>query len=399
MTLSDNLNNAGRAMSPGPPAEAGPFFTVERRDERSRARAGVIRTARGPVPTPTFMPVGTRGTVKAVAPDDLAAAGAKIVLANTYHLMLRPGPELLSSLGGLNKFMGWPGPTITDSGGYQVFSLTALRKMTGAGVFFRSAYDGSEVFLSPEKAVELQTGFGVDILMCLDECTTYPAGRGETEKSLELTSAWAARCRGRWGEIAAEGPGPAGALFGICQGGFFPDLRRRSASEINELDFPGQAVGGLALGEPLETRLEAVEAAAEVLDPAKPLYLMGLGTPRDLIEGIKRGADLFDCVMPTRNARNGQLFTRRGKINILNSRFKNDPLPPDPDCGCYACRNFSRAYLRHLHQNKEPLYLRLASVHNLKYYLDLTAGARNALQEGDFLCYYKQFYNLLEEGV
>ncbi|MDR0354917.1 MAG: tRNA guanosine(34) transglycosylase Tgt, partial [Deltaproteobacteria bacterium] len=289
------------------------FFAIEARDPESRARTGVIKTAHGDIPTPMFMPVGTRGSVKAIAPDDLLSVGAKIVLANTYHLLLRPGPELMASLGGLHKFMGWNGPIITDSGGYQIFSLSGLRKLTPEGVRFQSAYDGSKFFLTPEEVVQIQIGFGVDILMCLDECTTYPASREEAEKSMELTHDWARRCRIEWAAQKeslsarpnrfADGPmGPAlalGALFGIVQGGFYPNLRRRSAEFIDSLDFPGQAVGGLALGEPQEERLTAIETAAEALDEKKPLYLMGLGTPEDLMEGIKRGADLFDCVMPT----------------------------------------------------------------------------------------------------
>jgi queuine tRNA-ribosyltransferase len=332
------------------------------------------------------MPVGTRGSVKAVGPDDLEKLGAKIVLANTYHLLLRPGPDLISSLGGLHTFMGWPGPIITDSGGYQVFSLSPLRKLKPEGVTFRSTYDGSQFFLSPEKAVEVQTTFGVDILMCLDECTPYPASREETEKSMNLTFQWAQRCRSVWSD-------QGGALFGISQGGFYPDLRKKSAEDIASLNFPGQAVGGLALGEPLEVTYQAIEAARTGLDINKPMYLMGMGTPKDLIEGIKRGADMFDCVMPTRNARNGQLFTRHGKINILNSRYKDDRLPLDLKCSCYTCQNFSRAYLRHLHINREPLFLRLASIHNLHYYLDLVRGARQSLLNGKFSCYYKEFYN------
>ncbi|MDR1308877.1 MAG: tRNA guanosine(34) transglycosylase Tgt [Deltaproteobacteria bacterium] len=363
------------------------FFHIEASDPGSQARAGRITTRHGAIPTPIFMPVGTRGSVKAVGPDDLAALGAQIVLANTYHLMLRPGPDVLSRLGGLHAFMGWTGPIITDSGGYQVFSLSALRELTPDGVAFRSSYDGSRVFLGPERAVEIQALFGVDVMMCLDECTAFPASRAEAERSMGLTLDWARRCRRAW-------DGGPGALFGISQGGFYPDLRKKSAEDIAALDFPGQAVGGLALGEPLAQTHEAIEAAREGLDPLKPMYLMGMGRPADLIEGIRRGADMFDCVMPTRNARNGQLFTRRGKINILNSRYRDDPRPPDQDCGCLACRGFSRAYLRHLHQNREPLFLRLASVHNLHYYLDLVAGARESLLKGRFSCYYKEFYDL-----
>jgi queuine tRNA-ribosyltransferase len=330
-----------------------------------------------------FMPVGTRGSVKAVGPDDLLAVGAAIVLANTYHLALRPGPETISALGGLHRLMGWAGPIITDSGGYQVFSLSGLTRLGPEGARLRSCYDGSPLFLTPELAVELQEGFGSDILMCLDECVPYPADLQRAESSLELTLHWAERSKAAWSG--------RGALFGIVQGGFHPHLRRRAAEAVRQLDLPGQAVGGLALGEPLEERLAAIETAAGALDPDKPLYLMGLGTPRDLMEGVLRGADLFDCVIPTRNARNGQLFTSAGRLNILNARFKGDPAPPDESCLCPTCRRFSRGYLRHLHQNHEPLYLRLATVHNLAYYLGLMRGARKALMEGRFMCYYKEF--------
>lgn len=368
-------------------------FNIEAKDPSSLARAGTITTAHGRIPTPIFMPVGTRGTVKAVGPDDLESLGAKIVLANTYHLMLRPGEGLIARLGGLHRFMGWPGPILTDSGGYQVFSLSKLRKMSDEGVVFQSPYDGSRSFFSPERAVEVQTALGVDIMMCLDECTGYPASREEAEKSMELTRRWAARCRAAWSDSETDQ-----ALFGISQGSFYPDLRKRSAAEITEMDFPGQAVGGLALGEPLEERLAALEAAREALDEKKPMYLMGVGTPVDIIEGIKRGADMFDCVLPTRNARNGQLFTRLGRLVIKNARYREDGRPPDEACDCYTCRTFSRAYLRHLFQNDEPLAMRLASVHNLHYYLDLVGGAREALLNGSFSGYYTEFYAALDRG-
>jgi queuine tRNA-ribosyltransferase len=385
----------GQSGSQGPTTASAPdggFFRIEARCPDTMARAGVIKTGHGEIPTPTFMPVGTRGPVKAVGPDDLRAAGAKITLANTYHLSLRPGLEVIEALGGLHKMIGWDGPIITDSGGFQVFSLSDLAKIDPEGVSFRSTYDGSPHRLTPARAVELQEGFGSDILMCLDECVKWPSDRGTVERSLELTMDWARKSKAAWSG--------KGALFGIVQGGFYPDLRLRAAQAVRELDLPGQAVGGLALGEPLEERLLAIETARPGLDPLKPMYLMGLGTPRDLLEGVRRGADLFDCVMPTRNARNGQLFTSTGKINILNARHKSDPAPLDESCRCPACRNFSRGYLRHLHQNREPLFLRLASVHNLTYYLDLLAGARNALMEGRFACYYKEFADrLATEGL
>ncbi|MDR0881833.1 MAG: tRNA guanosine(34) transglycosylase Tgt [Candidatus Adiutrix sp.] len=368
-------------------------FTIEARDSSSQARAGLITTAHGLIPTPIFMPVGTRGSVKAVAPDDLERVGAKIVLANTYHLMLRPGAELVRGLGGLHRFMGWPGPILTDSGGYQVFSLAKLRKMTEEGVAFQSSYDGSPAFLSPERSIEVQAALGVDIMMCLDECTDYPAARAEAEKSMALTHRWARRCREAWHRD--EG---GRALFGIAQGSFYPDLRRQSAAAIAELDLPGQAIGGLALGEPLAERLEAIEAAREALDKKKPLYLMGLGLPEDIIEGLRLGADMFDCVLPTRNGRNGQLFTRRGRLIIKNARYRDDHRPVDDQCGCYTCRTFSRAYLRHLFQNGEPLAMRLSALHNLSYYLGLVGGAREALLKGAFSEYYTDFYETRREG-
>jgi len=368
-------------------------FRIEARDAAGPARAGLITTAHGEIPTPTFMPVGTRGTVKAVAPDDLRTVGAHIVLANTFHLMLRPGEELVARLGGLHRFMGWDGPLLTDSGGFQVFSLASLRRLSEEGVDFRSPYDGARAFLSPERAVEVQTALGVDIMMCLDECTGYPATRAEAEKSLGLTLRWARRCRAAW--LSA---GTGQALFGIVQGGFFPELRKLSARETAALDLPGQAVGGLALGEPPAERWAALDAAREDLDENKPLYLMGVGAPVDIIEGLRRGADLFDCVLPTRNARNGQIFTRLGRLSIRNARFREDERPLDEACACPTCRAFSRAYLRHLFMAGEPLAMRLASVHNLYYYLDLTAGAREALLKGTFSEYYKKFQDGLEQG-
>ena len=368
-------------------------FRIEARDTGGGpARAGLISTAHGQVPTPAFMPVCTRGTVKAVAPEALRSLGSRMVLANTFHLMLRPGEEVVARLGGLHRFMGLEGPLLTDSGGFQVFSLASLRRLTEEGVDFRSPYDGARAFLSPERAVAVQRALGVDIMMCLDECTAYPATRAEAEKSLSLTLRWAQRSKAAW--LAG---GSAQALFGIVQGGFYPDLRRLSARETAALDLPGQAVGGLALGEPPAERQEALEAAREALDENKPLYLMGLGAPADIMEGIKRGADLFDCVLPTRNARNGQLFTRFGRLNLRNARYREDPRPPDEACACPTCRAFSRAYLRHLFQNGEPLALSLASAHNLHYYLELAAGAREALLKGTFSEYYKKFHELLEK--
>jgi queuine tRNA-ribosyltransferase len=337
------------------------------------------------------MPVGTRASVKAVGPDDLRAVGAQIVLANTYHLALRPGAELIRSLGGVQRFMGWDGPVLTDSGGYQVYSLRDTRQMSPEGIRFASVYDGSKFFLSPEKAVEAQTALGSDIMMCLDECTPYPATEREAQISMDLTFKWAERSRASWDE---RGPG---LLFGIAQGSFYPKLRTESAQALASLDFPGYAAGGLALGEPPAARREAIAASFLGLPELKPRYLMGLGTPLDLLEGIKMGADLFDCVMPSRNARNGQLFTARGKINIDNSRHRDDSGPVDPNCPCYCCRTFSRAYLRHLHRNREPLFPRLATIHNLSFYLSIVHGARESLLKGEFPCYYKELYEALTQ--
>jgi queuine tRNA-ribosyltransferase len=338
------------------------------------------------------MPVGTRGSVKAIGPDDLVNVGARIVLSNTYHLLLRPGPELVKQMGGLHRFMSWDRPILTDSGGYQVFSLAQMRKMDEEGVTFQSHIDGQKVFLSPEKAVSVQETLGVDIMMCLDECTPYPADWDQAARSAELTGRWANR------SVAAQNPESSSTLFGIVQGGVYPDLRKRAAEEISSLGFKGLALGGLALGEPMAQRLEMIEAAAEVAPRDRPLYLMGLGTPEDLVEGIRRGADMFDCVLPTRNARNGQFFTRWGRLVIKNARYRDEAGPVDEECGCYTCRNFSRAYLRHLYVSGELLSYRLNTVHNLYYYLSLMDQARKAVLAGSFGDFYREFYNQRNNG-
>ncbi len=366
-------------------------FRILATDLGTRARAGILKTLHGEVPTPCFMPVGTQGTVKAMGPDDLKAVGSSMILANTYHLLIRPGPEIVKSLGGLHGFMGWNGSILTDSGGYQVFSLASLRKIDHEGVIFRSHLDGSEVSLTPEKAVAVQEMLGPDIMMAFDECTPYPASRRETAESAELTLNWARRC------LKAQNPDNSPAMFGIIQGGMFPDLRRRSAEEIGSLEFPGLAIGGLAVGEEPEVRFDMIDAATGVIPSKKPLYLMGLGTPIDLVEGIARGADMFDCVMPTRNARNGQLFTASGRLVIKNARYKDDPRPIEEGCGCYTCRTFSRGYLRHLFAARELLAYRLNSIHNLYYYISLLDEARKALLMGKFKNFYKDFYALRED--
>ena len=352
-----------------------PVFTLEHVD--GAARAGVLCTAHGVIETPVFMPVGTGGSVKALAPDDLAAIGAPVILGNTYHLYLRPGDELVARRGGLHRFAAWPGAILTDSGGFQVFSLTPLRKIREEGVEFRSHLDGSRHLFTPEKVMSIQRNLRSDIMMVLDECVPYGADYAYTEKSLALTTRWAERARAAF---------PAGAgenlLFGIVQGGFFKDLRRRSAREICSLDFDGFAVGGLSVGESKAEMHGMIRYIAPLLPVGRPRYLMGVGTPLDIARGILAGMDMFDCVLPTRNARNGTLYTSLGKVNIRRREYAEDENPLDPDCGCYTCRTFSRAYLRHLFASRELLAFRLNSLHNLTYYLRLAHEARKAVVEG-----------------
>ena len=344
------------------------------------ARCGILQTAHGAVRTPIFMPVGTAGSVKGIAPDDLAAIGAEIILGNTYHLYLRPGDELLAGLGGLHAFNAWNGPILTDSGGFQVFSLSDLRKINEEGVTFRSHIDGSKHLFTPESVIKVQRNFNSDIMMVLDECVPFGADYAYTEKSLALTTRWAKRA------IDAYPPGTAhNLLFGITQGGFYKDLRERSVNELCGMNFDGFAIGGLSVGEPKDKMYDLLYHTAPLLPREKPRYLMGVGTPLDIVTGIHAGVDMFDCVLPTRNARNGTLYTSLGKINIKRREFAEDDGPLDPNCRCYACRNFSRAYLRHLYASQELLSFRLNSLHNLTYYLDLARNARQAIVEGRFM--------------
>ncbi|MDR2460948.1 MAG: tRNA guanosine(34) transglycosylase Tgt [Deltaproteobacteria bacterium] len=368
------------------------IFTIHHRDTKSYARCGELKTAHGTFPTPMFMPVGTRAAVKALDPDDLKALGAKIVLSNTYHLMCRPGEDLISQMGGLHKFMGWDGPILTDSGGFQVFSLKNLRRIEEDSVIFQSPYDGSKYTFTPLRALKVQEKLGSDIMMCLDEPLGYPAGEKESQAAMDRTLRWAEMTIKHWDQKGDK------LLFGISQGGFYPQLREKSAQDIASLGFAGNAAGGLALGEPQDLRISAIQASLASFPLEKPRYLMGLGTPLDLLDGIRLGADLFDCVLPTRNGRNGQFFTKHGKINIANSRYRSDPLPIDENCKCRCCQNFSRSYLRHLYSNREPLFPRLASIHNLYFYLELMEGARLALREGNYMCYHKEFYNAYQNG-
>jgi queuine tRNA-ribosyltransferase len=362
--------------------------------EDGAARRGRLATAHGTIETPVFMPVGTAATVKTLEPRDLEALGAGIVLANTYHLYLRPGHERIRRLGRLHRFMSWKGAVLTDSGGFQVFSLgekgagraaggPGLVEIAEAGVTFRSHLDGSRHALSPEKAIEVQEALGADVIMAFDECPPSLADRAYHELSLARTQRWLVRCAARWREIEAA-EGPRCALFGIAQGGLFPDLRSRAIEEAAALDLPGYALGGYAVGETPERMWEGVARDAPRMPRGKPRYLMGVGTPEDLLAGIAAGVDLFDCVLPTRTARNGLLFTSRGKLVIRNARYADDEAPADPACGCYTCRTFSRAYLRHLFKAGEILALRANTLHNLHFYLSLMADARRAIEEGRF---------------
>ena len=319
------------------------------------------------------MPVGTQATVKALTPEDLESFGAQIILGNTYHLYLRPGHELIRSLGGLHKFMNWPHPILTDSGGYQVFSLNKLAKVTEEGVKFQSHIDGSSHFISPERSIEIQQALGADIIMAFDEPTPYPSDLSQTEKSLNLTTLWARRCKKSFHSDTQ-------ALFGIVQGGMHPELRRRSAEQIIEIDFPGYAIGGLSVGEENNMMYDITEHTAPLLPANKPRYLMGVGTPEDLLKCSSMGVDMFDCVMPTRHARNGSLFVQEGKINIKNAQYKTDPGPIEPDCSCYTCLNFSRAYLRHLIMAGEILVMRLLTLHNSTFYQQWMASIRTAIE-------------------
>jgi len=339
------------------------------------ARSGVLKTPRGDIRTPAFMPLGTAGSVKAMLPQSVRETGADIILANTYHLMLRPGAERVARLGGLHKFMGWERPILTDSGGFQVMSLAKLRKLDEDGVRFRSHIDGSEHFLSPERAMEIQRLLGSDIQMVLDECPPFPATRADMEKSVALTTRWAGRSKAAFGEQQGR------ACFGIVQGGVFEDLRARSAEDLKAIGFDGYAVGGLAVGEPQGAMFQTLDASAPLLPKDKPRYLMGVGKPDDIAGAVLRGIDMFDCVLPTRSGRNGQAFTRLGPLNLRNARHAEDPAPLDESCRCPACRGFSRAYLHHVVKAGEIVASMLLTWHNLTYYQDLMAGLRAAIAE------------------
>jgi queuine tRNA-ribosyltransferase len=359
------------------------------------ARRGRITFARGTIETPAFMPVGTYGSVKAMTPRDLVDIGAEIILGNTFHLFLRPGLEVVGEFGGLHDFIGWNKPILTDSGGFQVFSLAHKRKITEEGVTFASPVDGSKVFLSPEESMRIQHVLDSDIAMIFDECTPYPATPAQARDSMELSLRWAARSRRAFDER-----GNPNALFGIVQGGVYPDLRKRSADELIGIGFDGYAIGGLAVGEPEDERNATLENIAPLLPAQKPRYLMGVGRPEDIVEAVRRGVDMFDCVMPTRNARNAHLFTRHGVLRIRNAKYERDTRPLDEACGCYTCRSgFSRAYLRHLDRCGEMLGPQLATIHNLHYYQELMGGLRGAIEGGRVEEFVAGFYaGLRAEG-
>jgi queuine tRNA-ribosyltransferase len=351
------------------------------------ARRGRLEFGRGSVETPAFMPVGTYGTVKAMTPEELIECGAEIVLGNTFHLWLRPGLEVIGAHGGLHRFMHWERPILTDSGGFQVFSLATLRKLSEAGVRFRSPVDGAEVFLSPEESMRIQRVLGADVAMQFDECTPFPASEAEARASMELSLRWARRSR----EAYLAGSEPPGVLFGIVQGGMYRALREASAAGLAALELPGHAIGGLAVGEPEEERLRVLEETVPLLAAARPRYLMGIGRPGDIVEAVARGIDMFDCVMPTRHARNGHLFTAAGVLNIRNARYASDVGPVDPTCGCYTCRHYSRAYLRHLDRAGEILSSRLNTIHNLHFYQSLMDSIRRAIEAGEFGAWHARY--------
>ena len=357
------------------------------------ARRGRVTLPRGSIETPAFMPVGTYGTVKAMTPEELVDLGAQIVLGNTFHLMLRPGAETIAALGGLHRFMNWQRPILTDSGGFQVFSLKQLRKISEQGVMFRSPVDGSEVRLTPEDSMDVQRALGSDIAMVFDDCTPHPATESEARESMQRSMRWAARSRAHYYREP-----PPGVLFGIIQGGMHTALRRESLAALCELDFPGLAMGGLAVGEPEQERNRVLEEIVPLMPADRPRYLMGVGRPEDIVAAVGRGIDMFDCVMPTRHARNGHLFTRAGVVNIRNAVHQRDPGPIDPDCGCYTCRHYSRGYLRHLDRCNEILGSRLATIHNLHFYLSLMAQLREAISRGGLTAFSRDFLSARQSG-
>lgn len=371
------------------PESRTPLFALL--DRSGAARRGRLTFERGTVETPAFMPVGTYGTVKGMTPEELIETGAEIILGNTFHLMLRPGTEVIAAHGDLHDFMHWDGPILTDSGGFQVFSLAELRKLDERGVTFASPVDGSRIFLGPEESMAVQRALGSDVVMIFDECTPYPATPAEAQASMERSLRWAARSKAAHGESAA-------ALFGIVQGGMYADLRRHSAEGLIDIGFDGYAIGGLSVGEPEDERLAVLDATCPLLPEDRPRYLMGVGRPEDIVEAVRRGVDMFDCVMPTRNARNGHLFTRFGDLKIRNARWRADTRPLDESCTCYTCQHYSRAYIKHLQRCNEILGARLATIHNLHFYQQLMREIREAIEQQRFDEFAREFLEMRRQG-
>jgi queuine tRNA-ribosyltransferase len=362
-------------------------FKLKNTDQK--ARRGTLTFERGAVETPAFMPVGTYGTVKAMTPEEVEEIGAQIILGNTFHLAITPGTDVIKAHGDLHDFMHWQGPILTDSGGFQVFSLGDMRKISEAGVDFRSPKDGAKIFMGPEESIKIQFDLGADIVMIFDECTPYPADKATADQSMQLSLRWAQRSKD-----AHQALGNKNALFGIVQGGMYEDLRCESASALINIDFDGFAIGGLSVGEPKEEMIKVLDYLPEQLPSDKPRYLMGVGTPSDLVEAVDRGIDMFDCVMPTRNARNGYLFTSNGIVKIRNAQYKLDIKPLDERCGCYTCQNYSRSYLHHLQRKNEILGARLNTIHNLHYYQDLMQQMRTAIENNAFVEFKQSFYTM-----
>lgn len=373
-------------------------FEILSKDAKSEARRGRISLPHGKIETPVFMPVGTQATVKAMKPEDVEKTGAEIILSNTYHLLLRPGEDIVRDAGGLHKFMNWNKPILTDSGGFQVFSLGKMRKISEEGVKFRSYIDGSPHVMTPESSIQVQNALGSDIIMAFDECAPYPADERYIRNSYKRTSRWLKRCKDELGRIR-EGSGRDAEvamnqnLFGIMQGGMYKEMRYESAREISELDLPGYAIGGLSVGEPKDVMIEVLDDCTQYLPDDKPRYLMGVGTPDYIFEGVERGVDMFDCVIPTRLARHGVAMTSRGNINIKNACFERDFEPIDKDCDCYTCKNYSRAYIRHLFKTNEILCSMLLSEHNIRFLVNMMENIREAIEQGRFREYKRDFYN------
>ncbi|OGS24849.1 MAG: tRNA guanosine(34) transglycosylase Tgt [Elusimicrobia bacterium RIFOXYB2_FULL_50_12] len=366
-------------------------FKILKKSGDCKARLGTLETANGTIRTPVFMPVGTQGTVKSISNDELVALGAEIILSNAYHLYLRPGTELISEAGGIHRFIGWKKPMLTDSGGFQVFSLATLRRLNADGVEFRSHIDGSKHTFTPEKSIEVQQKIGADIIMCFDECAPYPCAYDYAQRSMDTSVKWAQRCR-EYFEKSAPDSGREQLLFGIIQGSVYADLRRESARRTVEIGFPGYAIGGLSVGEPKNDMAAMLEATVPLLPEDKPHYLMGVGMPEDIWEAVERGIDMFDCVLPTRNGRNGQAFTMRGKVNIGNAPYQRDFGPLDPECNCPACRGYSRSYISHLFRSQELLALRLLTLHNLYFMINLLDIIRKSIESDTFAEAKKRFF-------